>query len=106
MAKRSLGIVMALFIGIIAVYAFYPRGLPHFPDTETNPARLRVNGVASIGDRLIAVGESGHVLISDDAAATWRDARILPGAGLTRLDSTLTQVAAVGGSVALAVGHD
>ncbi|MDD3445187.1 MAG: YCF48-related protein, partial [Zavarzinia sp.] len=97
---------MAAFIALVAVYAFYPRSLPDYPATATNPSRLRINGLAQAGDRLVAVGESGHVLISDDGAKSWRDGTVLSGAGVTRVDSTLTNVRFLGKELGFVVGHD
>lgn len=54
--------------------------------------------IARAGDRYVAVGERGHILLSRDGA-TWTQSAKVP------LRSTLTAVAAVGNE-AWAVGHD
>ncbi|MCF4165167.1 YCF48-related protein [Zavarzinia compransoris] len=97
---------MAAFIAVVAVYAFYPRSLPEFPATAINASRLRVNGLAEVGTRLVAVGESGHILISDDRAASWRDAEVAPPDAWKRVDSTLTNVRFIDDDLGLALGHD
>jgi photosystem II stability/assembly factor-like uncharacterized protein len=51
------------------------------------------------GDRLIAAGERGHIILSDDQGQTWRQAETVP----TR--STLTRVFSVGKRL-WAAGHD
>lgn len=51
------------------------------------------------GSRIVAVGEYGHVLLSDDEGVTWRQAQRVP----TR--TTLTAVTFVDGSLGWAVGH-
>lgn len=51
------------------------------------------------GGRLVAVGERGHVLLSDDQGATWRQAQDVP----TRV--TLTAVHATGPKQLWACGH-
>ena len=51
------------------------------------------------GDRLVAVGERGHILLSDDSGVTWRQV-----AGPTR--ATLTAVAFADRMRGWAVGHD
>ena len=56
--------------------------------------------LALAGKRLVAVGERGHVLLSDDQGATWRQAKSVP----TRV--MLTAVFFVDGSYGWAVGHD
>ncbi|HSA79476.1 MAG TPA: YCF48-related protein [Geminicoccaceae bacterium] len=53
----------------------------------------------SDGSRIIVVGERGHVLLSDDRGAHWRQVAVP-----TR--STLTAVRIVGGDHTWAVGHD
>lgn len=67
------------------------------------PARLAERSllldVAAAGGRIIAVGERGHVLISEDGGVTWVQARVP-----TR--SMLTAVAMIGAGHAWAVGHD
>ena len=49
--------------------------------------------------RLIAVGEFGHIVLSDDRGATWRQAESVP------TQATLTGVTFVGEEVGFAVGH-
>ncbi|HEU4592098.1 MAG TPA: hypothetical protein VFS13_14420 [Steroidobacteraceae bacterium] len=56
--------------------------------------------LAMAGSRIVAVGERGHVLLSDDQGATWRQARSVP----TR--TMLTAVFFVDGEYGWAVGHD
>jgi photosystem II stability/assembly factor-like uncharacterized protein len=55
--------------------------------------------VAGSGERLIAVGERGHVLVSGDGGATWTQAKVPTHA-------LLTGVHMHGASLAWAVGHD
>ncbi len=56
--------------------------------------------LAVAGKRLVAVGERGHVLLSDDQGVTWRQAKSVP----TRV--MLTAVYFVDGEHGWAVGHD
>jgi photosystem II stability/assembly factor-like uncharacterized protein len=70
------------------------------------PARVRAGAlrstlldVTSAGQRLVAVGERGHVLLSDDQGKTWRQARAVP----TR--STLTCVHATDAATLWCAGH-
>ena len=60
---------------------------------------LLLDIVRTPSGRLVAVGERGHVVLSDDKGMTWRQAKVVP----TR--STLTAVTAVGGRL-WAAGHD
>jgi photosystem II stability/assembly factor-like uncharacterized protein len=52
------------------------------------------------GKRMVAVGERGHVMLSDDQGATWRQARSVP----TRV--MLTAVFFIDDAYGWAVGHD
>lgn len=65
---------------------------------EIRPDRIILVDVTRAGDRLVAVGERGFVLLSEDAGKTWR-ARETP---VTR---TLTGVAFRDAKVGVAVGH-
>jgi len=56
--------------------------------------------VTQAGDRLVAVGEYGHVLTSDDQGENWVQAESVP----TRI--TLTAVSFANENVGWAVGHD
>lgn len=56
--------------------------------------------LAHAGNRLVAVGERGHVMLSDDQGATWRQAKSVP----TR--AMLTAVFFVDAEYGWAVGHD
>ena len=56
--------------------------------------------LAMAGTRVVAVGERGHVLLSDDQGATWRQAKSVP----TRV--MLTAVFFADAEYGWAVGHD
>ena len=68
-----------------------------------DPARLAQRSllldIAAVGERVIAVGERGHVLVSKDGGTNWVQARVP-----TR--STLTAVAMVDERLGWVVGHD
>ena len=70
------------------------------------PAKVRAGALKATlldlvvaGKRLIAVGERGHVLLSDDEGKTWRQAKAVP----TR--TTLTCVHATDANALWAAGH-
>jgi photosystem II stability/assembly factor-like uncharacterized protein len=76
-------------------------------DSANKPAEIEPLASTSLlldlavaGDRLVAVGERGHVLLSDDHGATWRQAKSVP----TRV--MLTAVFFVDAEYGWAVGHD
>jgi photosystem II stability/assembly factor-like uncharacterized protein len=92
---------IVVLVVLAAMYSFAHRPLPPFAPTEVRPDKLLVNGLARQGDRLIAAGELGHILIADNPEGPWRVAKVEPERG-----SMFTRAAFVGDKVALAVGHD
>jgi photosystem II stability/assembly factor-like uncharacterized protein len=76
-------------------------------DSANKPAEIEPLAASSLlldlavaGNRLVAVGERGHVLLSDDQGVTWRQAKSVP----TRV--MLTAVFFVDAQYGWAVGHD
>ena len=73
-------------------------------EEQAIPSRLAVKSLlvdaARADGRLVAVGEWGHVLLSDDSGGSWRQATSVP----TR--ATLTAVTFVDAKRGWAVGHD
>lgn len=63
------------------------------------PTRTALLGLAQAGTRVVAVGERGAVLLSDDAGLTWRQAASVP------VSATLTAVQFVNPQTGWAVGH-
>lgn len=97
-------------IALLAVAGFVP-GAAHAQldanDSANLPAEQAPLAVESLlldlamaGNRLVAVGERGHVLLSDDQGVTWRQAKSVP----TR--AMLTAVYFVDADYGWAVGHD
>lgn len=65
---------------------------------EIKPDRIYLIDIARAGDRLVAVGQRGFALLSDDSGKTWR-------AVGTPVVRTLTGVAFNGDKLGVAVGH-
>ncbi len=99
--NRLASLALSAAVAAAAVYAFSARPMPVFPDTAVRADRLQINGIAKAGKRLVAVGEAGHILFSDNLGAHWKDADVTPQSG-----STLTQVNFSDSLHGLAVGHD
>lgn len=94
----------ALLCGLLAAPAVAAGAAAPF--AADGPARQRAgaaNGVlldvVAAGGRLVACGERGHVLLSDDQGQSWRQARAVP----TR--ATLTALHATDAQTLWAVGH-
>ncbi|MDB6092218.1 MAG: hypothetical protein JWN85_5002 [Gammaproteobacteria bacterium] len=76
----------------------------HPPALFSEPARLASRtlliALASAGERLVAVGDRGHILLSDDKGHTWTQAESVPTQAL------LTGVCFADTRRGIAVGHD
>jgi photosystem II stability/assembly factor-like uncharacterized protein len=100
----------AIVAGTMALAALAPLASAEGPapvDRLDRPAlaaplasRSLLLDVARAGARLVAVGERGHVLLSDDGGASWRQARSVP------MRTLLTAVWFVDAERGWAVGHD
>jgi photosystem II stability/assembly factor-like uncharacterized protein len=62
-------------------------------------SRALLNGLARAGDRIVAVGQRGHIVYSDDAGKTWRQAEV-------PVSSDLVAVSFPTATDGWAVGHD
>jgi photosystem II stability/assembly factor-like uncharacterized protein len=78
-----------------------------FEDPLATPARQSglaakglINGLARAGERLVAVGQGGHILLSDDAGRSWQQASSVP------VSSDLLAVHFPTAQAGWAVGHD
>ena len=101
MTKTIPGLLMSATVLAAALFAFAPHPLPAFPATVITANHLQISGLAKAGTRLIAVGERGVILFSDDAGVSWRRAVVAPDEA-----SALTQVFFVSPRIGIAVGHD
>ena len=93
--------LMVLLVALAGIYSFSHRPPPPFPPTQVHPDKLLVNGLARSGNRIVAAGELGHILIADSPEGPWREAKVEPARG-----ATLTRAAFIDDRTALAVGHD
>lgn len=104
-----------MWLGRFAATALAVAVLGSLPANATEPARtaqplersasasaLAAHGplmaVGQAGKRLVAVGERGHVLLSDDGGATWRQSSV-------PVSTTLTAVSFADERTGVAVGH-
>ena len=74
------------------------------PVRAAEPARLAAKGLlialAVAGERLVAVGDRGIIVLSDDRGASWTQAEFVPSQAL------LTGVCFLDAQHGVAVGHD
>jgi len=97
--NKAIGIAFSLLVFLAAAYAFSPRPAPRFPPHATAVNTLLLLDAVQAGQRLVAVGERGHIVLSDDQGASWR-----PVASPTQ--ATLTALYFVDAQTGWAVGHD
>lgn len=97
--------VLLASLCVIASLASVPSAIGGVPDALQRPAvqSKRASssvllGVTPVGKRLVAVGERGIVVLSDDQGQTWRQAAVPASA-------TLTAVKFLDAKKGLAVGH-
>lgn len=84
--RRWLALAAAALAGGTAVAAFAPDGAARSMPLADKSSLL---DLGQAGQRLVAVGERGHVLLSDDQGARWRQAQAVP----TRVTLTALHVA-------------
>lgn len=108
-AKRvttgGVALAIALATGA-ATWATQPASGKGWRDVLDTPAaksplasRALLNGLASAGSRIVAVGQRGHILFSDDAGKSWRQAEV-------PVSSDLVAVSFPTATNGWAVGHD
>ena len=114
MRRRSGVALCAALIAGGFVAGIAPGAAPEVGDTQIDPrdfankpaeieplaSQSLLLDLALAGGRIVAVGERGHVLLSDDQGATWRQAKSVP----TR--AMLTAVFFADAQYGWAVGHD
>jgi len=104
--RRGIGLLVFAVLGVAAAQT--PPNTNEDPNDEADkPAEIEPLASTSLlldlavaGSRMVAVGERGHVLLSDDQGATWRQAKSVP----TR--DMLTAVFFADNEYGWAVGHD
>ena len=99
--SRLLALLLAPAVALLALAAQAQQDPIAQPAEAARLAtRSLLLDVAAAGGRLVAVGERGHVLLSEDGGTTWRQAAEVPTRAL------LTAVCFFDSSRGVAVGHD
>jgi photosystem II stability/assembly factor-like uncharacterized protein len=99
--RSVIGYAVCLVVALTIGYTFSPKSPPQAELLATRPDRVQVNGLLNLGSRVVAVGERGSVLLSDDQGVSWQPASVA-----TQRNATLTAVVALDDKRLLAVGHD
>lgn len=91
------GLLLALFLMSLTSFAFQsPTAVPAVLSDKA--AQSPLTAVTKAGERLVAVGQRGHILVSDDAGLHWIQANV-------PVSSDLVAVSFASGTHGWAVGH-
>lgn len=99
--RSVIGYVVCMVVALTIGYTFFPKTPAQEQLPVTRPDRVQINGLLNLGSRVVAVGERGSILLSDDQGVSWQPTRVA-----TQRDATLTAVIALDDKRLLAVGHD
>ena len=99
--RSVIGYAVCLVVALTIGYTFSPKSPPQAELLTTRPDRVQINGLLNLGSRVVAVGERGSILLSDDQGVSWQPASVA-----TQRNATLTAVVALDAKRLLAVGHD
>ncbi|OEY66329.1 WD40/YVTN/BNR-like repeat-containing protein [Marinobacter sp. X15-166B] len=98
---RVISYSFCLLVAALVLFAFSPRGAEEENSEPLNLGRVQINDLVAVNGRLIAVGERGTIVVSEDNGQNWQ---------VTHRDGeipvTLTDITALTDQVLLAVGHD
>src|SRR5690606_12319113 len=98
--SRLISYSFCLVVIALVAYAFSPREQTDGQQVSLDLARLQINDLARLDERVIAVGERGTIIVSDDLGDSWRATH-----SDEDLPVTLTGISPVGGNTLLAYGH-
>jgi photosystem II stability/assembly factor-like uncharacterized protein len=97
--RTALATALALSLATAAIGAGFADVLDTPAQMSPLAARSLLQGVARAGNRLVAVGQRGHIVVSSDNGATWKQSPV-------PVSSDLTAVYFVDDRQGWAVGHD
>lgn len=99
--SKMISYSFCLVVTALVLYAFSPRHDGAAPQVDMDLKRIQFNDLVHFENRMVAVGERGTIIVSDDDGASWRR---------THSDEqspvTLTGVTWLGAKLLIAVGHD
>ncbi|MEN5305672.1 YCF48-related protein [Pseudomonas sp. TWI628] len=99
--RSVIGYLVCLFVGLTIVFTFLPRPEAAPAADPLRADRVQVNALLDLDTRVLAVGERGSILFSDDQGASWQPALVEP-----QREVALTALVALDRQRLLAVGHD
>lgn len=99
--RAMIGYLVCLIVAATIAFTFTPHKTSEAAPAQLRPDRLQINAMLYLDKRVVAVGERGNVLISDDQGQSWQAATVSP-----QRDLTLTSLVELADKSLLAVGHD
>lgn len=98
---RLISYSFCVMVAALVLFAFSPREHDETNSENFNVRRIQFNDITAVNDRLVAVGERGTIVVSENDGQTWK---------VTHRDDevpvTLTDITALSDTLLLAVGHD
>ncbi|MFK0089161.1 WD40/YVTN/BNR-like repeat-containing protein [Pseudomonas sp. NPDC090755] len=99
--RSLIGYLVCLVVALTIAYAFAPRPVPVPGEEPLRTDRVQINALLKVGERVLAAGERGSLLVSDDQGVSWLSATVQP-----QRNVALTALVDLGQQRLLAVGHD
>lgn len=98
---RLVSYSFCLVVAALVLFAFSPRDDNEADSEQFNVRRIQFNDLVSAGGRIVAVGERGTIVVSENNGQAWKIVH-----GDSEVPVTLTDINAVTDKLLLAVGHD
>jgi photosystem II stability/assembly factor-like uncharacterized protein len=99
--RSVIGYMVCLAVALTIGFTFSPKSEPEQVPEAPRADRVQINDLLNLGSRVVAVGERGSILLSDDQGLSWQQASVAP-----QREVTLTALVALDERRLLAVGHD
>ncbi len=99
--SKLISYAFCIVVTALVFYAFSPRHDGQGAELDMDLARIQFNDLVHFDGRMVAVGERGTIMVSDDDGDSWQQTY-----GDQQLPVTLTGITWLGGDLLLAVGHD
>ena len=72
--RSIIGYLVCLIVAATIAFTFSPRPASTVASAQLRPDRLQINGMLYLDKRVVAVGERGNILLSDDQGQSWKAA--------------------------------
>lgn len=99
--SRLISYSFCLLVAGLVLYAFSPRATNPFNGEDLNLSRIQINDLVRVDGRVVAVGERGTIVVSEDEGKSWQQTH-----RDEQLPVTLTDISVISDDNLIAVGHD